>query len=120
MQSTHVLAIHEGASQAQLSKLTDIEPMALVRALDRLESHGSLERRHDRADRRVRYIYLKAEGKLLVDEIWRLADLTRQEAFAGIPKRHAAVTIAVLKKLQRNLASLQADPKPARLNGPDV
>jgi MarR family transcriptional regulator for hemolysin len=106
------LATHEGVSQVQLAKLMDIEPMTLVRTLDRLESRERLERRHDPSDRRARYIYLKAEGKLLVDEIWRLLDLTRQEAFAGIPKRHAALMISVLGRMQRNLASLQSPPHP--------
>lgn len=99
------LATHEGVSQVRLAKLTDTEPMTLVRTLDRLESRGRLERRRDPADRRTRHIYLKAEGKLLVDEIWRAVDLTRQEAFAGIPERHAALMVSVLRKMQGNLAS---------------
>jgi MarR family transcriptional regulator, transcriptional regulator for hemolysin len=119
------LAINEGVSQIRLAQLTDIEPMTLVRTLDRLESHGSLERRRNRADRRARYIYLRADGRLLADEIRRSVELTRQEAFAGIPKRHAALIVAVLEKMQRNFASPQPLPKPAdgslrgraRLNG---
>jgi MarR family transcriptional regulator for hemolysin len=105
------LATHEGVSQARLAKLMDIEPMSLVRTLNRLESRSRLERRHDPSDRRARYIYLKAEGKRLVAEIWRLLDITRQEAFAGIPKRHAALVISVLGRMQRNLA-LQSTPPP--------
>ena len=99
------LATHEGVSQIQLAKLTDIEPMTLVRTLNRLESRKRLERRHDPSDRRARYIYLKAEGRLLVDEIWRLLDITHQEAFTGIPKKHAALMISVLGEMQRNLTA---------------
>ena len=106
------LATHEGVSQVRLAKLTDMEPMTLLRTLDRLESRERLERRHDPSDRRARYIYLKAEGKLLVDEIWRLLDLTRQEAFTGIAKRHADLMISVLGRMQRNLVSLQSPPHP--------
>jgi MarR family transcriptional regulator, transcriptional regulator for hemolysin len=107
------LGSHEGISQVRLAQLTDIEPMTLVRTLDRLQSQGYLERRHDRTDRRARHIYLMAEGKPLVEAIWRSVELTRQEAFAGIPKRHAALVIAVLEIMQRNLALPQALPKPA-------
>lgn len=106
------LATHEGVSQVRLAKLTAIEPMTLVRTLNRLESRERLERRHDPSDRRARYIYLKAAGKLLVDEIWSLLDLTRQEAFTGIPKKHAALIVSVLGRMQRNLASLQSPPDP--------
>jgi MarR family transcriptional regulator for hemolysin len=111
------LANQEGISQVQLAELTDLEPMTLVRTLDCLESHGWLERRNDPADRRARRLYLKAKGRPLVDEIWRLVDLTRQEAFAGIPKKHADLMIELLEKIQSNFASLEPlEPMPADLS----
>ena len=108
------LADREGISQAQLAELTELEPMTLVRTLDHLEFHGLLERRNDPADRRARRLYLKPKGKALVDEIWHLADLTRQEAFAGIPRKHADLMIELLEKIQGNFTSLQPlRPAPA-------
>jgi MarR family transcriptional regulator for hemolysin len=108
------LANHEGITQVQLAELTDIEPMTLVRAVDWMESQGWLERRHDPADRRARRLYLKAKGKPLVDDIWHLADLTRREAFAGIPRKHADLLIELLEKIQSNFASLEPlQPVPA-------
>src|SRR5258708_28879067 len=101
------LADHEGISQVQLAELTDLEPMTLVRTLDCLESHGWLERRSDPADRRARRLYLKPKGKPLVDDIWHLVALTRREAFAGIPKKHADLMIELLEKIQSNFASLE-------------
>jgi DNA-binding MarR family transcriptional regulator len=108
------LANYEGISQVQLAELTDLEPMTLVRTLDCLESHGLLERRNDPADRRARRLYLKAKGKPLVNDIWHLVDLTRREAFAGIPKKHADLMIELLEKIQSNFASLEPlQPMPA-------
>jgi hypothetical protein len=49
---------------------------------------------------------LKTEGKPLVDDIWRLVELTREKAFAGIPKKQADLLITLLEKVQRNLAAL--------------
>ena len=51
----------------------------MVRILDRMEADGLLERRADPADRRARRLYLTAKAKPLLDEIWRLAELTRAE-----------------------------------------
>ena len=51
---------NEGASQARLAELTDIEPMMMVRILDRMEADKLLERRPDPADRRARRLYLTA------------------------------------------------------------
>ena len=107
------LANHEGMSQAQLAELADLEPMTLVRVVDSLESQGCLERRNDPADRRARRLYLLPKGKPLVDEVWRLADLTRREAFAGIPRKQVDLVIESLEMIQRNLASLEPLPVPA-------
>jgi MarR family transcriptional regulator for hemolysin len=101
------LARHEGVSQAQLGDLTDLEPMTLVRILDRMESDGWLERRNDPSDRRARRLYLKARAKPLMDDIWHLSDLTRQEALAGIPRKHADLMIELLEKVHSNFASLE-------------
>jgi DNA-binding MarR family transcriptional regulator len=108
------LANHEGVSQVQLAELTDLEPMTLVRTLDCLESHGWLERRNDPADRRARRLYLKAKAKPLVDDIWHLVDLTRREAFTGIPRKHADLMIELLEKVRSNFAALEPiQPVPA-------
>jgi MarR family transcriptional regulator for hemolysin len=101
------LALHEGVSQARLAELTDVEPMTLVRILDRMASDGWLERRVDTADRRARCIYLKAKAKPVVDDIWKLADLTREEAFRGVPKKQAGVLLGLLDQVRNNLATLE-------------
>jgi MarR family transcriptional regulator, transcriptional regulator for hemolysin len=101
------LALNEGISQARLAQLTDVEPMALVRILDRMASAGWLERRVDASDRRARCIYLKAKARPLVDDIWKLADLTREEAFLKIPKKQLGVLIGLLDQIRNNLANLE-------------
>jgi MarR family transcriptional regulator, transcriptional regulator for hemolysin len=101
------LAQGEGISQAQLSEATDLDPMTLVRILDRMETDGWLERRRDPADRRARRLYLTAKGRPLVDEIWNLVDLTRGEAFAGIPKQRTEQLIALLETIRNNIATLE-------------
>ncbi len=112
------LANHEGMSQAQLGQLTDLEPMTLVRTVDSLESHGCLERRNDPADRRARRLFLLPKGKPVVDEVWRLVDVTYREAFAGIPRKQADLVIESLEKIQNNLASLEPLPLPAQTDRP--
>src|SRR6185312_9092938 len=56
------LSENEGASQARLAMLADVEPMTMVRTLDRMEADGLVERRADPADRRARRLYLTARG----------------------------------------------------------
>jgi DNA-binding MarR family transcriptional regulator len=104
------LAQHEGMSQAELAELANIEPMTLVRILDRMESDSWVERRHDPADRRARRLYLKPRGRPLLEKIWRLSDATREEAFAGILHSQAELLISLLEKINDNLAALEPLP----------
>jgi MarR family transcriptional regulator for hemolysin len=94
---------NEGISQARLAELTDVEPMAM-------EADGVLERRPDPDDRRARRLHLTAKAKPLLEEIWRLADLTRAETFAGIPRAEREAFIGVLERIDNNLVALDAAP----------
>jgi MarR family transcriptional regulator, transcriptional regulator for hemolysin len=108
-----ILAKNEGISQAQLADGAEIEPMTLVRILDRMEGDGWVERRNDPADRRARRLHLKPGGRALQEEIWRLADLTRKETFAGMSASEAELLISLLERIIRNLSSLEELPTPA-------
>ncbi|HEX3837680.1 MAG TPA: MarR family transcriptional regulator [Steroidobacteraceae bacterium] len=104
------LALHEGISQARLAELTDVEPMTLVRILDRMAANGWLERRVDATDRRVRLVYLTAKARPVVEDIWKLADLTREEAFRHIPRKQVGALIILLDQIRGNLATLKPLP----------
>jgi MarR family transcriptional regulator for hemolysin len=101
---------HEGISQSRLSELTHIEPMAIVRILDRMEADGFVERKPDPADRRARSLYLTPKSKPTLDEIWRLAALTRAETFAGISQEERNGFLDVLARLEANLRQLEGTP----------
>ncbi len=104
------LADCEGVSQVRLAELTDVDPMTLVRILDRMEAEGWLERRKDPRDRRVRCLYLTSEAKPLLDDIKHLIDVTWEEAFAGIPKQKSEMVMELLDTVRGNFMAL--DPLP--------
>lgn len=101
------LAVEEGISQVRLAELTDLDPMTLVRMLDRMELEGWLERRIDPVDRRARQLYVTPKGKPLVEEIWRLVELTRCEAFAGLSEHEVAALHAALHAVRKNFLGLE-------------
>jgi DNA-binding MarR family transcriptional regulator len=105
------LADCEGVSQVRLAELTEVDPMTLVRILDRMESEGWLERRRDPRDRRVRCLYLTSAAKPLLDDIKHLIDVTWEEAFAGIPKQKSEMVMELLDTVRGNFMAL--DPLPA-------
>jgi MarR family transcriptional regulator for hemolysin len=104
------LAECEGVSQVRLSELTDLDPMTLVRILDRMESEGWLERRKDPRDRRVHCLYLTSKAKPLLDDIRGLIDVTWEEAFAGIPKQKSDLVMELLDTVRSNFMALGTSP----------
>ena len=101
---------NEGVSQARLAELADVEPMTMVRILDRMEADGLLERRPDPADRRARRLYLTRKARPMLDRIWRLADLTRAEVFAGVGRAQSEAFLDVLERLYSNVCALKDKP----------
>jgi MarR family transcriptional regulator, transcriptional regulator for hemolysin len=105
-----LLEKNEGTSQIRLAELTDIEPMMMVRLLDRMETDKLLERRPDPTDRRARRLFLTRKAKPLLDEIWRLAEVTRTEVFAGVSKSDRDLFIGVLEQLHTNACAWDKQP----------
>ncbi|MEO8847189.1 MAG: MarR family transcriptional regulator [Casimicrobiaceae bacterium] len=99
---------NEGVNQAQLAALADVEPMTMVRILDRMQSDGLLERRPDPADRRARLLYLTPKARPFLDEIWRLSALTRAETFAGISRQEREAFMGILQRMQANLCTFDS------------
>ena len=56
----------EGLSQVDLAEVLELQPISLVRLLDRLVEHGLVERRPDPRDRRANRLHLTARGRQLV------------------------------------------------------
>jgi MarR family transcriptional regulator for hemolysin len=98
---------NQGVSQARLAELAEVDAMAMVRILDRMEADGLLERRLDPADRRARCLYLTAKAKPILSEIWRLSDEIREELFAGVGKADREVFMSVLVRIHDNLSTLE-------------
>src|SRR3954454_12739715 len=78
------VARNEGSSQAALADMLDIEPITLVRLLDRLEASGLVERRPDPADRRVRRLFLTEATGPLLEQAQKIGTETRAAAMAGL------------------------------------
>lgn len=105
-----LLESNEGLSQAALARLVNLQPMAMVRTLDRMERDGLLQRRADPDDRRARRLFLTRRARPLLQEIARLAELTRNEFFHGVDAAQRVAFMRVLEQLHANAALLEGAP----------
>jgi DNA-binding MarR family transcriptional regulator len=75
----------EGLSQVDLADVLELQPISLVRLLDRLVEHGLLERRPDPKDRRANRLFLTRAGRQLVDDLDSLRDAIATDVLRDIP-----------------------------------
>jgi MarR family transcriptional regulator, transcriptional regulator for hemolysin len=97
------LALNEGIHQGGLAELLEIEPITLVRILDKLEARGLIERRRHAADRRIWLLYLQEAAHPLLTTLRAMGDTTRGEALVGLSETQQQQLFDMLSKMKANL-----------------
>lgn len=90
----------EGLSQVDLAEVLELQPISLVRLLDRLVEHGLLERRHDPKDRRANRLFLTAAGRQLVDDLDSLRDSIASDVLQEIPDSAIETSLKTLQDIK--------------------
>jgi MarR family transcriptional regulator, transcriptional regulator for hemolysin len=99
----------EGLSQVDLADVLELQPISLVRLLDRLVEHGLLERRHDPKDRRANRLFLTASGRQLVDDLDSLRDSIASDVLQDLPDAAIKTSLKALQDIKERIKVL-ADP----------
>ncbi len=100
----------EGLSQVDLADVLELQPISLVRLLDRLVEYGLLERRPDPSDRRANRLFLTARGRQLVDDLDSLRDAIATDVFKDIPADSIETTLKTLRDVKERIKSLGEPP----------
>ncbi|KQY11505.1 MarR family winged helix-turn-helix transcriptional regulator [Rhizobium sp. Root482] len=105
------LARNEGLHQSGLAEMLEIEPITLMRVLDKLVERGFIERRRHKTDRRISLLYTTDLARGLLSDMRAIGDATRSEALDGISDDDRERLVAILELMKSNL--LQACRAPA-------
>lgn len=76
----------EGLSQVDLADVLELQPISLVRLLDRLVESQLLERKPDPNDRRANRLFLTPKGRQLVDDLDSLRDAIATDVLHDVPE----------------------------------
>jgi MarR family transcriptional regulator for hemolysin len=93
----------EGLSQVDLADVLELQPISLVRLLDRLVEHGLLERRPDPRDRRANRLFLTASGRQLVDDLDSLRDSIAIDVLQDIPSASLQASLETLEDIKERI-----------------
>jgi DNA-binding MarR family transcriptional regulator len=99
----------EGLSQVDLADVLELQPISLVRLLDRLVEHGLLERRHDPKDRRANRLFLTASGRQLVDDLDGLRDTIATDVMRDLSEDTVKTTLRALRDIKDRIKAMSDD-----------
>jgi DNA-binding MarR family transcriptional regulator len=97
------LSRNPSISQAQLAELSGVEPMTIVRILDRMEADKWIERRPHPTDRRARQLHLGERAQSTLEQILKVSTQVRGEALAGIKADERATLLDLLERVHGQL-----------------
>lgn len=100
----------EGINQSALAEILEIEPITLVRHIDRLVAKELVERRPDPADRRAWRLFLKDEVQPVLDAMRALSETVRADALTGLPQSRSEQLIDDLLRIKTNLSGRDEVP----------
>jgi MarR family transcriptional regulator for hemolysin len=100
----------EGLSQVDLAEVLELQPISLVRLLDRLVEHGLVERRHDPRDRRANRLFLTASGRQLADDLDSLRNSIASDVLQDIPVAAIETSLQTLRDIKERIKSLAEPP----------
>jgi DNA-binding MarR family transcriptional regulator len=103
----NVLGARGGSIQQQLSSDMGIDPSAMVKLIDELETAGLAERRRRPGDRRAWEVVLTAQGRRKLERGRRLAFQVEDEVLGGLTTADRRQLLALLR---RALESAPAQP----------
>jgi DNA-binding MarR family transcriptional regulator len=104
----------EGLSQVDLAEVLELQPISLVRLLDRLVERGLLERRHDPKDRRANRLFLTPSGRQLVDDLDSLRDAIATDVLQNVPVSAIETSLNTLRDIKEQIKG-SAEPPPGKI-----
>ena len=100
----------EGLSQVDLADVLELQPISLVRLLDRLVEHGLVERRHDPRDRRANRLFLTTSGRQLANDLDSLRDSIATDVLQDIPVAAIETSLETLRDIKDRIKSFAEPP----------
>ena len=90
----------EGLSQVDLADVLELQPISLVRLLDKLVERALLERRPDPKDRRANRLFLTERGRQLVDDLDSLRDAIATDVLHDIADEKIKTSLDTLSDVK--------------------
>jgi MarR family transcriptional regulator, transcriptional regulator for hemolysin len=93
----------EGMTQAEMAEQMELQPISLVRVIDRLCQQNLVERRPHPSDRRANRLYLTKRGRTVLVRMTPLGDAIVSEVFDSVAESEMAALLDGLLRIKENI-----------------
>lgn len=97
------ISMHEGLTHSEISEKLRISPAATTKVIKRLEKVGYLERRSDEHDERISRVFMKDEGKEIIEGIDTSFQRLDEKTFNGFSEKDLDQLRDFLNRILNNL-----------------
>jgi len=111
------LARQPGISQNEMANICEVEPITVGRLIDRLETHGLVERRPDPKDRRVRRLHLLPPAEPILEEIAGYRKALSEEIVGGLDETQRTKLVDMLIFIKSKLTAGNAPAAKLQMAG---
>jgi DNA-binding MarR family transcriptional regulator len=108
----------EGMTQAEMAESLEIQPISLVRLIDKLCHHSLVERRPHPSDRRANRLYLTDKGRSTLTRLTPIGREITADVLASLDEADVADLLQILLRIRNNIR--QATGKREVANGARV
>jgi DNA-binding MarR family transcriptional regulator len=93
----------EGMTQAEMAEQMELQPISLVRLIDRLCQQDLVERRPHPSDRRANRLYLTQKGRTVLARMTPLGEAIVCEVFDSVAESEMAALLNSLLRIKENI-----------------
>lgn len=93
----------EGMTQAEVAEQLEIQPISLLRLIDRLCQQNLVVRRPHPSDRRANLLYLTAEGRAVLTRMAPVGEEIVADVFEQVGKGEIAALLQSLLRIKGNI-----------------
>jgi MarR family transcriptional regulator, transcriptional regulator for hemolysin len=104
--ATKVLYHRPGLRQTELAEFLEMEPIAVGRVIDRLQTAGFVERRPDLKDRRAWRLHTTDQARDVIDDMEKIARELRRDVTVGISYAEMTLAMEIINRIKENLQAL--------------
>ena len=97
------LSENENCRQIDLAEILEIKPITLARQIDLLEESGLVRRNKDVDDRRAYRLEITDKARLVMQELWTIADAVEAEVLVALSDEERRSMVALLERVKAGL-----------------